>query len=100
VHIPKWDGDVSAAITGDNCSPQMGTGELVAAYLLPLSLLHMIILYMNIIEFIYVAMITPLSTQIDRHLRYERRFFYASSFKVYPVIVVQAPFLPRTNTTP
>jgi hypothetical protein len=102
VHIRKWGRGISAAITGYAILLRgENSGEVVAAaYLLPHSLLRRIILYMNIIEFIHVAMITPLPTQMDRHLRYKRRFFYASSFKVYPVIVVQAPFSAHTNTTP
>jgi hypothetical protein len=57
---------------------------------------YVIIFYMNIIEFIQVAIIIlPLPTQIDS-TNYELRFFHASSFEVYSVVViVQAPFLPN-----
>jgi hypothetical protein len=64
LHIPKWGRGTSAAITGYGYSPrgeQRGGGGSVP--LTPLSY-YMIILYMNIIEFIRVAIIMSLPIPI------------------------------------
>jgi hypothetical protein len=44
--------------------PEENSGEVVAAYLLPTVSYYMIILYMNIIEFIDVAIIVPLPPRL------------------------------------
>ena len=53
-----------AAITGHGCSPRGRTAGIVTAYLLPHYLLLYVILYMNIIEFIHVAIIMLLPTKL------------------------------------
>ena len=95
MHKPKWGRGISAAITGAWLFfLEENSGEVVAAYLLPHHLFMYVILYMNIIEFIHVA-IRITTTSLNGHpLNHERRFFH-SSFEVYPVAVVQDPFLPN-----